>query len=172
MVIIDPSAASFKTELIRRGMWIADADNEVSEGIRVTSMLLNQKLIRFCRETTPRTVQEMQSYAWDRKAAERGEEKPLKDSRPRARRFAIFREKPSSFLEIGWWVDPSVELIHPDGDSPIAIFILGSWVSRRVSLAGRSVTCALVWPIHDLSFDSRPRVVKNHSESRSRCIDW
>ena len=78
MVIIDPSAASFKTELIRRGMWIADADNEVSEGIRVTSMLLNQKLIRFCRETTPRTVQEMQSYAWDKKAAERGEEKPMK----------------------------------------------------------------------------------------------
>jgi hypothetical protein len=96
MVIIDPSAASFKTELIRRGMWIADADNEVSEGIRVTSMLLNQKLIRFCRETTPRTVQEMQSYAWDKKAAERGEEKPLKthDHGPDALRYFVKSQVP------------------------------------------------------------------------------
>ena len=91
MVIIDPSAASFKTELIRRGILIWDADNEVSEGIRVTSMVLNQKLIRFCRETTPRTVEEIQSYAWDKKAAERGEEKPLKthDHGPDALRYFV-----------------------------------------------------------------------------------
>jgi PBSX family phage terminase large subunit len=103
MVIIDPSAASFKTELIRRGMWIRDADNEVSEGIRVTSMVLNQKLIRFCRETTPRTVQEIQSYAWDKKAAERGEEKPIKthDHGPDALRYFVKGQIPFWRLDGG-----------------------------------------------------------------------
>ena len=39
-VIIDPSAASFKAEMTKRGIWHADADNEVNEGIRVASMVL------------------------------------------------------------------------------------------------------------------------------------
>jgi hypothetical protein len=55
-----------------------DADNEVNEGIRITSMLLNQRLVRFCRQHTLRTIQQMQTYAWDAKAAQRGEEKSLK----------------------------------------------------------------------------------------------
>jgi hypothetical protein len=55
-VIVDPSAASFKAELLKRGIWYQDADNDVSDGIRVTSMALNQRMIKFCRETTPRTV--------------------------------------------------------------------------------------------------------------------
>ena len=50
-VIIDPSAASFKAEMVKRGIWHVDADNEVSEGIRVASMVLNQRLVRFCRQT-------------------------------------------------------------------------------------------------------------------------
>lgn len=90
-VIIDPSAASFKVELNRRGVWNTDADDDVNEGIRNTSMLLNQRLIRFCRETTRKTVQEIQSYAWDTKAALRGEEKPLKahDHGPDALRYFV-----------------------------------------------------------------------------------
>jgi hypothetical protein len=88
-VIIDPSAASFKVEMLKRGIWHCDAENEVNEGIRLVSMILNQKLVRFCRQTTKKTVQEMQTYAWDSKAALRGEEKPLKshDHGPDAFRY-------------------------------------------------------------------------------------
>ena len=51
-VIVDPSAASFKAEMTKHGIWHGDADNEVNEGIRIVSMMLNQKLVRFCRQTT------------------------------------------------------------------------------------------------------------------------
>jgi len=93
-VIVDPSAASFKAELLKRSIWYQDADNDVSDGIRMTSMALNQRMIKFCRETTTRTVQEMQSYAWDTKAAARGEEQPLKnhDHGPDALRYFVKSE--------------------------------------------------------------------------------
>ena len=95
-VIIDPSAASFKAEMLKRGIWHVDADNEVNEGIRITSMVLNQRLVRFCRQSAPKTIQEMQTYAWDAKAAQRGEEKPLKvhDHGPDAFRYFAKSEVP------------------------------------------------------------------------------
>jgi hypothetical protein len=61
----------------KRGIWHVDADNDVNEGIRVASMVLNQRLVRFCRHSVPK-IREMQTYAWDSKAAQRGDEKPLK----------------------------------------------------------------------------------------------
>jgi hypothetical protein len=67
MVIVDPSAASFKAEMFKRGIWKADADNDVNEGIRITSMVLNQRLVRFCRQTTTKTVQEMKLMRGTRK---------------------------------------------------------------------------------------------------------
>jgi phage terminase large subunit len=102
-VIIDPSAASFKAEMLKRGIWHADADNEVDEGIRKTSMVLNQRLVRFCRQTTQKTIQEMQTYAWDAKAAQRGEEKPLKvhDHGPDAFRYFVKNEVPYWRLATG-----------------------------------------------------------------------
>ena len=95
-VIIDPSAASFKAEMLKRGIWHVDADDEVNEGIRITSMVLNQRLVRFCRQTTPKTIHEMQTYAWNAKAAQRGEEKPLKvhDHGPDAFRYFAKTEVP------------------------------------------------------------------------------
>lgn len=95
-VIIDPSAASFKAEMTKRGIWHVDADNDVNEGIRIASMVLNQKLVRFCRQTVPKTIQEMQTYAWDSKAVQRGEEKPLKshDHGPDAFRYFVKSEVP------------------------------------------------------------------------------
>jgi PBSX family phage terminase large subunit len=95
-VIVDPSAASFKAEMLKRGPWHVDADNDVNEGIRIASMILNQRLVRFCRQTTQMTIQEMQTYAWDSKAAQRGEEKPLKvhDHGPDAFRYFAKSEVP------------------------------------------------------------------------------
>jgi PBSX family phage terminase large subunit len=100
-VIIDPSAASFKAELLKRGIWVAEADNDVNDGIRIVSMVLNQRLVRFCRQTTQKTVQEMQTYAWDPKAAQRGEEKPLKihDHGPDA--FRYFAKSAVSYWRLG-----------------------------------------------------------------------
>jgi hypothetical protein len=95
-VIVDPSAASFNAEMTKRGIWHGDADNEVNEGIRIVSMMLNQKLVRFCRQTAPKTILEMQTYAWDAKAVQRGEEKPLKvhDHGPDALRYFAKSEVP------------------------------------------------------------------------------
>jgi PBSX family phage terminase large subunit len=95
-VIVDPSAASFKAEMTKRGIWHVDAENEVNEGIRIVSMILNQKLVRFCRQTTKKTAQEMQTYAWDPKAAQRGEEQPLKshDHGPDAFRYFAHTDVP------------------------------------------------------------------------------
>jgi PBSX family phage terminase large subunit len=95
-VIVDPSAGSFKAEMLKRGIWYVDADNEVNEGIRITSMVLNQRLIRFCRQEAAKTIQQMQTYAWDAKAAQRGEEKPLKvhDHCPDALRYFAKSEVP------------------------------------------------------------------------------
>jgi len=95
-VIVDPSAASFKAEMLKRGIWHVDADNEVNDGIRIASMVLNQRLVRFCRQTVQKTIQEMQTYAWDSKAAQRGEEKPLKlhDHGPDAFRYFAKTEVP------------------------------------------------------------------------------
>ena len=95
-VIIDPSAASFKAEVSKRGIWQVDADNDVTEGIRVASMVLNQRLVRFCRQNVSKTIEEMQTYAWDSKAAQRGDEKPLKihDHGPDAFRYFAKTEVP------------------------------------------------------------------------------
>jgi PBSX family phage terminase large subunit len=95
-VIIDPSAASFKAEMMKRGIWHVDAEDKVNEGIRIVSMLLNQRLVRFCRQTAQNTIKEMQTYAWDSKAAQRGEEKPLKvhDHGPDAFRYFAKTEVP------------------------------------------------------------------------------
>lgn len=101
-VLVDPAAASFKAEMLKRGIWHADADNEVNEGIRITSMILNQRLVRFCRQTAEKTIQQMQTYAWDSKAAQRGEEKPLKmhDHGPDAFRYFAKSEVP--YWRLSW----------------------------------------------------------------------
>jgi PBSX family phage terminase large subunit len=101
-VIIDPSAASFKAEMTKRGIWHVDAEDDVNEGIRVSSMVLNQKLVRFCRQTAPKTIQEIQAYAWDPKAVQHGEEKPLKthDHGPDAFRYFAKTEVP--YWRLSW----------------------------------------------------------------------
>jgi PBSX family phage terminase large subunit len=100
-VIVDPSAASFKAEMSKRGIWHVDAENDVNEGIRISSMILNQRLVRFARQTIRKTIEEMQTYAWDAKAAQRGEEKPLKlhDHGPDAFRYFAKTEVPYWRLE-------------------------------------------------------------------------
>lgn len=76
-VIVDPSAASFITELRKRGLPVLKAKNDVLDGIRLVGMLLNQGRICF-HESCTNTEKEFSSYVWDEKAAEKGEDKPVK----------------------------------------------------------------------------------------------
>lgn len=77
-VIIDPAAASFITELKKRGYQVIEADNSVLDGIRTVATMLNTGRIMFSN-TCINTIKEFASYIWDAKAAERGEDKPVKD---------------------------------------------------------------------------------------------
>lgn len=90
-VIVDPSAASFKTELMARGVVVIDADNEVDNGIRKVAALLNQRRIRIHKNNCPNAVRELQTYAWDPKKAEGGKEVPIKshDHCPDAGRYHV-----------------------------------------------------------------------------------
>lgn len=78
--IVDPSALSFKTALMNRGYVVKDADNDVSDGIRMTSTMIARRKIKIVKEKCPRTIKDIKNYVWDEKAAEHGEEKPLKVS--------------------------------------------------------------------------------------------
>ena len=76
-VIVDPAAASFIAELRKRGYKVLKAKNDVEDGIRLVGTLLNQEKIIFS-DSCINTIKEFASYIWDEKAAERGEDKPVK----------------------------------------------------------------------------------------------
>ncbi len=76
-IIVDPSAASFITELRKRGFNVRKAKNDVEDGIRVVGSALNLELIYF-QNNCIETLKEFASYTWDTKAGERGEDKPVK----------------------------------------------------------------------------------------------
>ena len=70
-------------------MYVKPANNEVEDGIRVVGSLLAKRNIRINKENCKGLLGEMRSYVWDDKAAERGEEKPVKqkDHGPEALRI-------------------------------------------------------------------------------------
>ncbi|MCQ2106539.1 MAG: PBSX family phage terminase large subunit [Fibrobacter sp.] len=76
-IIVDPSAAALIVELRKNGYKIRKADNDVNDGIAdVASMLVSNRLyiMKCCRHT----IEEFGQYLWDEKAADRGEDKPIK----------------------------------------------------------------------------------------------
>jgi PBSX family phage terminase large subunit len=77
-VCVDPSAEVLEVQMYYDG-WtnLMHADNAVLDGIRlVASLLATDQLVvhRSCEAL----IEEFPSYAWDEKAAERGDEKPIK----------------------------------------------------------------------------------------------
>jgi PBSX family phage terminase large subunit len=78
-LIIDPAAASFIVEVKRRGWVVRSANNAVLDGIRLVSTLLNLGKLLYKPECK-RAISEYGMYAWDEKAAKRGEDAPLKES--------------------------------------------------------------------------------------------
>lgn len=79
-IIIDPSAQSFIATIRKKGRFtVRQARNDVLEGIRNMATALNTGKILYndcCKET----FREFSSYVWDEKAAERGEERPIKQN--------------------------------------------------------------------------------------------
>lgn len=96
MVVVDPSAASFITELRGRGVYVKPADNTVEDGIRAVSSMFALRKIRVHRDRCQGLRTELLSYVWDDKAAERGEDKPVKqrDHGPDALRYYVYTVLP------------------------------------------------------------------------------
>jgi hypothetical protein len=77
-VIIPPECASFRAELVLRGLWVTDADNEVEEGIKTVSSLMGMRKLRIHKDNCTNTYRDLLNYVWDPLAAKRGVEQPLK----------------------------------------------------------------------------------------------
>ncbi len=102
-IYIDPAAASLKIALRQAELPVLDANNDVLLGIKICSKFIGGKNIVIQKGCT--TLREhIQSYAWDSKAADRGEDKPVKknDHICDALRYAVC----SAF--------PMGEFSHPD----------------------------------------------------------
>lgn len=96
-IYVDPSAASLKLELRRRDLPVLDARNDVLEGIKVTSKFISNKNI-VIHKSCKTLIDVIQSYAWDPKAADRGEDAPLKKREHicDALRYAIYSAFPQA----------------------------------------------------------------------------
>jgi PBSX family phage terminase large subunit len=76
-IYIDPSAASFKTELRKRGMHTVDANNDVENGIFTMTSEMRRGALLICAGCK-NLIREVESYVWDSKSAEKGYDEPMK----------------------------------------------------------------------------------------------
>lgn len=99
-IYVDPSAANFKLDLQRRGLHPVNADNDVENGIlKMTSDMKSGRLF-ICSQCT-NLIREVESYVWDPKSAEKGEDAPLKkdDHAVDALRYAVNTHRIASMVE-------------------------------------------------------------------------
>jgi PBSX family phage terminase large subunit len=97
-IYIDPSAAAFKADLRKHGYHPIDANNDVFNGIGYLTNEVRNGNLYICKEC-PNLIREMESYVWDAKASEKGEDKPMKkdDHLIDALRYAICSHKITSY---------------------------------------------------------------------------
>lgn len=74
---VDPAAASLKLELRNLDLPVVDANNDVLFGIKLMSQFIAGKNL-LVRQNCINLIEQCQSYAWCPKAADRGEDKPIK----------------------------------------------------------------------------------------------
>lgn len=97
-IYMDPSAHSFEIELKRMGLPIIHAENEVLDGIyKLTSEMKAGNL--FILDSCVNTIKEIESYCWDSKESEKGNDKPIKknDHCIDALRYSIFSHHVSEY---------------------------------------------------------------------------
>lgn len=104
-IYVDPAAASLKIALRNINLPVVDANNDVLPGIKITSKFVSNKNL-VIHKSCSTLIEHIQSYSWDPKAADRGEDKPLKvnDHICDALRYACY----SAF--------PYGEFSHPDAN--------------------------------------------------------
>lgn len=87
-IIVDPSASSFITALKIDGYSVIQGKNDVLPGIRRVSSLFGLNRLRI-HESCTGLISELELYVWDEKAAQNGDERPLKtnDHAPDALRY-------------------------------------------------------------------------------------
>lgn len=79
-IIIDPSAASFIATIRKHGAFsVKRAKNDVIPGIQNVATALAKDMIRY-NDCCVETFREYSSYIWNKKAAERGLDEPLKQN--------------------------------------------------------------------------------------------
>lgn len=77
---VDPSAKGFMAQLRDLGVSsIYQANNDVVDGIQTVASVIDADLLRV-HTSCVRTLAEFTGYAWDEKAAARGEDAPVKDN--------------------------------------------------------------------------------------------
>jgi PBSX family phage terminase large subunit len=76
-IYVDPAAASFKIALRQADLPVLDANNDVLLGIKITGKFISGKNL-VIHKSCQILREHLQSYAWDSKAADRGEDKPIK----------------------------------------------------------------------------------------------
>lgn len=76
-VIVDPSAAALIVEMRKRGYAVKQADNDVLDGIADVATMLKKNRIAIDKSCT-NTINEFGVYCWDDKAAEHGQDVPVK----------------------------------------------------------------------------------------------
>jgi len=76
-VYVDPAAASLKIALRQEDIPVLDANNDVLLGIKICSKFISGKNL-VIHSSCKVLREQIQSYAWDHKAADRGEDKPVK----------------------------------------------------------------------------------------------
>lgn len=74
---VDPAAASLKIELRNRDLPVVDAKNDVLSGIQVMGKFIHGKNL-IVHKSCKNLIEQIQSYQWDTKAADRGEDRPVK----------------------------------------------------------------------------------------------
>lgn len=88
--ILDPSAASFRTELALRGQPVMNADNNVTYGIQTLASLFSERRL-YITDRCQRLIREIPGYAWDDKATAEGKDQPIQlaDHAIDALRYAV-----------------------------------------------------------------------------------
>jgi PBSX family phage terminase large subunit len=76
-IYCDPSAEAFQHELRKRGMHVTDGNNDVENGISIMTSEMKKGTVLICDEC-PNLIREIETYVWDSKAAEKGEDRPVK----------------------------------------------------------------------------------------------
>lgn len=94
--LIDPSAASFRTQMQVDGWVSGAADNDVVNGIRTVAALLATGRL-FVHRSCTGWIDEIGGYSWDDAKAELGEDVPIKanDHSLDAGRYAIYTTLPA-----------------------------------------------------------------------------